>query len=310
MTANRLAKRAVEKVWGRQHLPRAFDTGAHGDQPVGEIWFQDRTGGDAELLIKYLLTSEKLSIQVHPGDEAAKASGQKSGKDEAWLIVDAEPGARIGLGLKRAVGKDALRAAAADGSIEDLIDWRETQAGDFFYSPAGTIHALGPGLTLIEIQQNVDLTYRLYDYGRPRPLQLDEAIAAARPEPYRPSFTPYRHSPGREILAAGPAFVVERWTGAAGGRLAGEEGRPVWLIPVSGTGLIDAELLVPPAVWLIEDQSRVRIDEGSEMLFAYPGATIIEELLVDTRAASARPSEERRQYIPPVRIAPSFYGDD
>ena len=308
MTANRLKKRTVEKVWGRQHLPRAF--GGDMRQPVGEIWFQDRSAGEAELLIKYLLTSEKLSIQVHPDDEAARARGQKRGKDEAWLIVDAEPEARIGLGLKRAVSREELRAAALDGSIEDLVDWREAHAGDFIYSPAGTVHALGPGLTLIEIQQNADLTYRLYDYGRPRELQLDDAVAAARPEPYRAPFEPYQHSPGREILAEGAAFVVERWTAAAGGRLAGEEGRPVWLIPVSGTGLIDAEPLRPPAVWLVEDQSRVRIDEGAEMLFAYPGAAIIEDLLVDTRAASVSPAKERRQYVPPVRIAPSFYGED
>ncbi len=308
MTANRLNKRPVEKVWGRQHLPRAF--GGDADQPVGEIWFQDKSGGDAELLIKYLLTSEKLSIQVHPDDDAARARGYARGKDEAWLIVDAEPGARIGLGLKRAVGKEELRTAALDGSIEQLVDWRAAHAGDFIHSPAGTIHALGPGLTLIEIQQNVDLTYRLYDYGRPRELQLDEAVEAANPAPYQAPFQPYLHSPGREILAAGSAFVIERWTGAAGGRLAGEQGRPVWLIPVSGTGLIDAEPLQPPAVWLIEDQSRVRIDADSEMLFAYPGGAVIEELLVDTRSVSVQPSEERRHYVPPVRIAPSFYGDD
>lgn len=307
MTANRLAKRPVEKVWGRQHLPRAFGIGQEGDEPVGEIWFQDRRGGDAELLIKYLLTCEKLSIQVHPDATAAQAQGHKRGKDEAWLIVDTEPGAKIGIGLRREVGKDELRRAALDGSIEELVDWREAHPGDFYYSPAGTIHALGPGLTLIEIQQNVDLTYRLYDYGRPRELQLDEAVAAALPEPYAAPFTPYQYSPGREILADGPAFVVERWTTPAGGRLAGEEGRPVWLIPVHGGGLVDSERLEPPAVWLVEDQSRVRIDEGSEMLFAYPGAGVIEELFIDTRTAARETGvEERRSYRPPVRVAASW----
>ncbi|MDT9598157.1 class I mannose-6-phosphate isomerase [Sphingosinicella rhizophila] len=309
MKASRLDKRNVEKVWGRQHLPRAF--GADGACPVGEIWFQDRTGGDAELLIKYLLTSEKLSIQVHPDDAVARTRGYKRGKDEAWLIIDAEPGARIGLGLRREMTKEGLRAAALDGSIEDLIDWREARAGDFLYSPAGTIHALGPGLTLIEIQQNVDLTYRLYDYGRPRPLQLDEAIEAARPEPFRAPFQPYRHGPGRQILAEGPAFVVERWTEAAGGQLAGEAKRPVWLIPVAGSGLIDDEPLAPPEVWLVEAQSRVRIDPGSEMLFAYPGDRIIEDLLVDTRRGGGEIlPDDRRTYVPPVRISPSFYEDE
>jgi mannose-6-phosphate isomerase len=306
MTANRLESRQVEKVWGRQDLPRAFGAEPH-DGPVGEIWFEDaRGGGGAALLVKYLLTCETLSIQVHPGDEAARAAGFPRGKDEAWLIVDAEPGAKIGLGLRKAVSREALRAAALDGSLETLVDWREARAGDFLYSPAGTIHALGPGLTLIEIQQNLDLTYRLYDYGRARELQLDEAVAAARPGPYRAPSAPYALSPGREILAEGGAFVVERWTQAAGGRLAGEAGRPVWLIPVRGGGLIDGEALVPPSVWLVEDQSRVRIDEGSEMVFAYPGGTVIAELLTDTRVADEAAGEERRAYVPPVKLAGRF----
>jgi mannose-6-phosphate isomerase len=302
MTANRLESRQVEKVWGRRDLPRAFGAEAH-DGPVGEIWFRDGRGGEAApLLVKYLLTSEALSIQVHPDDAAARAAGLPHGKDEAWLIVDAEPGARIGLGLKEKASRETLRAAALGGSIETLLDWRPARAGDFLYSPAGTIHALGPGLILIEIQQNIDLTYRLYDYGRPRPLQLDEAVAAARLEPYAPAAAPYRLGPGREILADGPAFVVERWTEAAGGRLAGESGRPVWLIPVQGGGLIDGEPLAPPSVWLVEGRSRVRIDPGSEVLAAYPGAGVIEDLLVDTRSADEGRAEERR-YVPPVRLA-------
>lgn len=306
MTANRLTKRSVEKVWGRQHLPAAFGIVGQGDEPVGEIWFQDKRGSVAELLVKYLMTCETLSIQVHPDTQAARAKGHPRGKDEAWLVIDAEPGAKIGIGLRRPVTRQELRKAALDGSIETLVDWRQAHPGDFYYSPAGTIHALGPGLTLIEIQQNLDLTYRLYDYGRPRELQLDEAVEAARPEPYVAAFTPYEYSPGREILADGPAFVIERWTDAAGGRLAGEEGRPVWLIPVHGTGLIDSEPLEPPAVWLVEDQSRVRIDEGAEMLFAYPGAGVIEALFIDTRTAAADVRrDERRSYRPPVRIAGS-----
>ncbi|MGC7532480.1 hypothetical protein ACPWML_26035, partial [Pandoraea pneumonica] len=84
--------------------------------------------------------------------------------------------------------KDRLRAAAKDGSIVALLDWKPVRAGDFWYAPAGTIHAIGAGLSLIEIQQNVDVTYRLYDYGSNRELHLDEAVEAARPAPYEAPF--------------------------------------------------------------------------------------------------------------------------
>jgi mannose-6-phosphate isomerase len=305
VTASRLSQRQVEKLWGRADLPQSFGAPAPGGEPIGEIWFQDGRGAEAELLVKYLLTREKLSIQVHPDEKGARASGHRRGKDEAWLVLEAEPGAVIGLGLKREVGKEALRAAVADGTLEQLVEWREASAGDFFYSPAGTIHALGPGLTLIEIQQNLDLTYRLFDYGRDRELQVEAALAAAHPGPHRGAPT-RRLEPGREILCEGGAFVVERWTRAAGGRLAGEVERPVWLIPVRGGGLIDGEPLEPPSVWLVEDQSRVRIDAGSEIVFAYPGASVIDALFVDTRQRQVEQLEERRRYRPPTRLEPSF----
>jgi mannose-6-phosphate isomerase len=307
VTASRLASRQVEKLWGRSELPRSFGAAAAGGEPIGEIWFQDGRGPDSELLVKYLLTREKLSIQVHPDGEAARAAGHRRGKDEAWLVLEAEPGARIGLGLRREVSPDSLRAAIETGTLEALVDWREAKAGDFYYSPAGTIHALGPGLTLVEIQENVDLTYRLFDYGRDRELQVEAGVKAARPEPYRAPTARRELEEGREILAEGGAFVVERWTRAAGGRLAGELERPVWLVPVQGSGLIDGQVLEPPSVWLVEDQSRVRLDPGSEMLFAYPGPDVIDALFVDTRRSQReRPVEERRRYRPPVRLEPSF----
>jgi mannose-6-phosphate isomerase len=307
VTANRLASRQVEKLWGRADLPQSFGAAAAGGEPIGEIWFQDGRGADSELLVKYLLTREKLSIQVHPDGEAARAAGHRRGKDEAWLVLEADPGARIGLGLKRNVSAAELRSAIETGTLEALVDWREAKAGDFFYSPAGTIHALGPGLTLVEIQENVDLTYRLFDYGRERELQIEAGVKAARPEPYREQAARREIEPGREILAEGGAFVVERWTRPAGGRLAGEVERPVWLVPVRGTGLIDGEALEPPSVWLVEDQSRVRLDAGSEMLFAYPGASVIDALFVDTRQSQpVERIDERRRYRPPTRLEPSF----
>ena len=134
------------------------------------------------LLVKYLFTSERLSVQVHPDDDAATAAGHDRGKDEAWLILDAEPGAEIAIGLKKQLSTEALKASALDGSIVDRLDWREVAPGDAFYSPAGTLHAIGAGLTLLEVQQNADITYRFFDYGRDRELHLDEAVAAADTE--------------------------------------------------------------------------------------------------------------------------------
>jgi len=298
MTATRLKTRPLEKVWGKHELPRGFAPGVGAGDPIGEIWFEDPDGGMPELLVKYLLTSEKLSIQVHPGNEAARAAGHASGKDEAWLILEAEPGATIGLGLKSAVTKRELRAAALDGRIEEMVDWREVKAGDLIYSPAGTIHAIGPGLTLIEIQQNVDVTYRLYDYGRPRELHLDEAVAAAHPGPYVAPCTRREHGPGREILADCPSFVLERWTTAAAGTLLAEPGRPVWLVPVSGGGVIDRQAFHGPGAWLIDDSTRIRIDEGSEILFAYPGSGVIENLIMQGDAAVVG-LPQRKRFVPP-----------
>jgi mannose-6-phosphate isomerase len=238
MTATRLTTRRLEKLWGRRDLLPAFGDVASGEEPVGEIWFEHPAGEDQELLVKYLFTSERLSIQVHPGDEAARAAGHARGKDEAWVILEAEPGAAIALGLREAVSSEALRAAALDGSIEELVAWRRVQAGDVIRSPAGTIHAIGPGLKLIEVQQNVDLTYRLYDYGRPRELHLDQAIAVARPAPYDG--------------AADRAFTIERRAGPFSGSLERPPGRAIWLVPISGGGRIDGEALVAGGVWLVK----------------------------------------------------------
>jgi mannose-6-phosphate isomerase len=258
----RLARRHVERVWGRCDLagPFAPPPGA-GAEPIGEIWFEGAPG--AELLVKYLFTAERLSIQVHPGDAAARARGLPRGKDEAWYVVSAEPGAAIGLGLTHCVSPGALRAAALDGSIERLLDWRAVAAGEFFYSPAGTVHAIGGGVSLIEIQQNLDLTYRLYDYGRPRELHLDEAVAVADPGPWTPPFEPVEAGPGRTVLAAGGAFVLERWTRA--GDLTARVPEGTMLIPLR----MDAG-----SVWAAEGP--VTLDGPVDLLAAYPGGEVRE----------------------------------
>jgi mannose-6-phosphate isomerase len=265
MGVRRLDRRFVERLWGRRDLAGAFAPPAGAaPEPIGEIWFEG--DDDAALLVKYLFTSERLSIQVHPDDDAARARGLPRGKDEAWFVVAAEPGAVIGLGLTHEVSRAALRDAALDGSIAHLLDWRRVKAGDAFYSPAGTIHAIGGGLSLVEIQQNLDLTFRLYDYGRPRPLQLDQGIAVARPGPWVRPFEPVRAGP-RTILAAGQAFVLERWT-TRGDSVATLPKGSV-LVPLAPGGTIAGEALEVGGVWAA--QERIALGGPADLLAAYPG---------------------------------------
>src|SRR6476619_6499340 len=122
----KLSRRYVEKPWGRTDLP-GFVRAADGRR-IGEVWFTAQQ--DLPLLAKYIFTSERLSVQVHPDDQQARARGLMQGKSECWLILDAEPGAVVGFGLKREASRQALRAAAVDGSIEDLLDWRPVRRGD------------------------------------------------------------------------------------------------------------------------------------------------------------------------------------
>ena len=290
MSARSLPARPVEKIWGRAHLPDPFTRLAAGGDPVGEIWF-DRVGADEpELLVKYLFTSERLSIQVHPDDTAARAAGHACGKDEAWLVLDAAPGAVIGLGPRRPVAREALRRAACDGSICELIDWRPVRPGDFLYSPAGTIHAIGAGLALIELQQACDLTYRLYDYGRPRELHLDAALDAAILDPWSPVYAPRDIGSGRRLLATGGCFTVERWQAATPLRLAAAASDMV-MVTIAGTGSVGAVPLGPGEVIEAVDGGLVQPEGELDLLVAYPGPVrldLVKPVQVPRRAAANR----------------------
>lgn len=271
MTAIRLETKRVEKPWGRRDLWPGFADVPDGGEPIGEVWFQVPDGSDPALLVKYLFTGEKLSVQVHPDDAYAQAHGHPRGKSEAWQILSAEPHATIGLGMRTPMTEDELRAAALDGTIEDRIDWKSVKADQFWYSPARVIHAIGPGLVLIEIQQNVDLTYRLYDYGSDRELHLDDAIAVADPVPYVAPFQPRDLGGGRRLLAAGDKFVVERRTAAVSGTLAATRERPIWLVPIAGGGTIDGNRFAASEVWMVDGDAAIALDDGADLLIAYPG---------------------------------------
>lgn len=270
MSARRLKMHRVEKPWGRRALWGCFDDQAGDQAPVGEIWFQDDDDPQAELLVKYLFTSEPLSIQVHPDDSAARLSGYPRGKDEAWVVLDAAAESAIAIGTKNPVARASLRAAAMDGSITAMMDWRPVRAGDVFYSPAGTVHAIGADITLVEIQQNVDLTYRLYDYGRPRELHLDAGIAASDAKPFLPNFVPEQVEPGRHILCEGPKFVLERWAGATDRSLTLPDAVPGWFVPLSGQGHVDGERWIAGEVWRADGQVTFDFVQPSDALLAYP----------------------------------------
>ncbi|HEX9932522.1 MAG TPA: class I mannose-6-phosphate isomerase [Allosphingosinicella sp.] len=274
MPAIELSPRPVERIWGRTDLPPPFD-GLAGDRgPIGEIWFEAPGEPEPELLVKYLFTSDVLSVQVHPDDGQARRRGLRSGKDEAWLILDAEPGATIGMGLVREIGREELRAAALSGGIERLLDRRAVRRGEILYSPAGTIHAIGAGLSLIEIQQNCDVTYRLYDHGRGRELHLNEAVSVARPAPYVPPPAPAAPGDGREVHVAGGNFVLERWTGARTVPLGGAGAGAILLIPVIDSGSVDGRPLRAGSVWTVEGQAELELSAAADLLIAYSGGEV------------------------------------
>jgi mannose-6-phosphate isomerase len=251
----KLNRSYVEKPWGRSQLPPMFDA-AHGER-IGEVWFTD--GADLPLLAKYIFTSERLSIQVHPDDEQARARGLARGKTECWYILDAEPDATLGLGFKHAISAGELRHAALDGSIEQLMDWRPVRAGDFFFVPAGTVHAIGAGISLLEFQQNSDVTYRLYDYGRPRELHLDDGIAVSRPEPYSDELAQRLSGDEERTLVDGPHFTLIHTRGDV------LQDRRRWVLPLEGS-VRSGEDVASAGECLLIEAGEEMAGEGARML--------------------------------------------
>jgi mannose-6-phosphate isomerase len=264
----KLAARQVEKPWGRTNIPDSFETPNGG--PVGEIWFEAPGAGDLPLLVKYIFTSEKLSVQVHPNDEQAAERGLPRGKNECWYILDCEPDARLGIGLRTPLSPAALRQAAIDGSIEADLDWKPVAPGDFFFVPAGTVHAIGAGIALLEIQQNSDVTYRLYDYGRPRELHLDDAIGVSSTQPYGGPSSSGSRAPVDTVLLDGPQFSVVRAT-SADAVPASLSARRRWIIPLQGCASSEAEQASAGECLLVEHSAPLSIDKGSVVLVAAEG---------------------------------------
>ena len=263
-----LPTRTVEKVWGRDTLPAPFVAPAGGR--IGEIWFEPPRALP-QLLVKYIFTSEKLSVQCHPSDAQTLAGGiGKQGKEECWLVINAEPGATLGIGFREALDASALRAAALDASIEDLMVWHEVKAGDFFYIPANTVHAIGPGCSIIEIQQNSDITYRLYDYGRPRELHLDEGMAVARGETYDMSLSKFVGHQSDVGLVDGPHFRLDQLAGGPDAAISARYRGPLLVIPRDGEVLVEGETVSPGQCALADEIDAVRFASEGTCLIAQP----------------------------------------
>jgi mannose-6-phosphate isomerase len=243
----RLVPSFREKVWGTPRLEPWFP-GVRGK--IGEVWFLSE-GEPAPLLVKFIFTAERLSVQVHPDDDYARERESSAGKTEMWHILRAEPGSTIALGLRETLSREQLHSAAASGEIENLLHWIPVEVGDTILIPAGTIHALGGGIALCEVQQQSDITYRLYDYGRPRELHLDKATEVASLDPHPGKTFPVAVSDGEQRLAACEYFVTDSLEFRTPGLYQPLAGRAQMLIAIEGAGALAGNPFQAGAAWLV-----------------------------------------------------------
>jgi mannose-6-phosphate isomerase len=282
MPIERALVRVIHKPWGVSDL-RPWSSIDGGSEAVGELWFE-RAANNApipSLLLKLLFTSEPLSIQVHPDDTYARAMGMPHGKSEAWYIISAEPGAKIGVGLKHRITPQELRTSIRNGSIVDLVQWRPVAKGDVIYIPAGTIHAIGAGIALAEIQQRSDTTYRLFDYGRRRELHEDNGVAVANTWPLRPPPDPTRLSGERTLLVASRYFVFERLDLPEASSWALLAEAETWILVLDGHAAVGLTAVsAGQAVFAAGGRSSIEVGaNGMTALVAYPATAPIASLL-------------------------------
>jgi len=239
----RLAPWFRTRIWGFHDLTPWFNYKTEGE-PIGEVWLtgemcaaatgplagqslkditakhsRDLLGSDGDgqfpLLIKLLFPKEKLSVQVHPDDAMAQKYGEPRGKTECWYALDAQPGAQVALGVRPGVTPGQIHAAIKSATLEDLLEMVPVHKNDMLFVDAGTVHAMGPGVVILETQQTSDLTYRMYDYGRPRELHLDKSFEAMRLRT-RAGKVPPRNVNGHFVLIDEKYFEIERWPLAPG----------------------------------------------------------------------------------------------
>ena len=232
----RLPAAFKEKVWGRTDLSPWYPDS---DKKIGEVWFE----ADLPLLVKFVMTSERLSVQVHPDDAFASTHENSRGKTEMWHVLKADPGAHVALGFREPITPARLRETALSGEIEHVLQWVDVKEGDSFFVPAKTVHALGPGLVVCEIQQYSDITYRLYDYGRQRELHLEKAMQVASTAAFDAS--PLKLPVGCEYFQT-ESMSVERSTGYHP-----DLSRFHVLVFVNGAGMIASQPFRQGEAWLV-----------------------------------------------------------
>lgn len=303
MVVEQARVRVVPKPWGSTDL-RPWHAYHDKEAAIGEIWFERADPGapSPALLLKLIFTNEPLSIQVHPGDALARALGLPHGKCEAWYVLAATMDARIAVGLKQGLTSVQLRASIHDGSIARRVQWRPVRTGDITFVPSGTIHAIGAGLVIAEIQQRSDATFRLFDYGRDRELHVDQAITAASADQRERRAPPRKLSAARTLLVAGPRFVLERFALPPGGLGDLDATGETWLFTLAGRGrLASIELTAGVAVFLEADRARIQAgSDGLEGLVAYVGCDPAPDLLRRSKGTRTR-HPERTPARPEVR---------
>ncbi len=287
----RVIPRLVERVWGRADLGSWYaDIPRPHDVPVGEAWLTDagcevESGGtlgdligrdpvwllgdiarQPPILAKLLFTSAPLSVQVHPTDAAARSMGiAASGKNEAWHILEAGADAAVWVGFLTSVTSARLRKAVTDGSVMDLLCRRKVQPGDTVLVAAGTVHTIGTGLVLLEVQDPVDVTYRLFDFGRPRPLQVEDALAVADLNAAQlQDGTTTTTSAGGRVLAQAPRFVAELCEVGSGLVVQPDGARYHILVALAPGVLLDGQELRPGAAALVPAHGRATVLTGAE----------------------------------------------
>jgi mannose-6-phosphate isomerase len=278
-----LARASVKpKPWGALDL-RPWSNTLHPDGPIGEIWYERpiKAISEPSLLLKLLFTKQTLSIQVHPDDTFAHAMGLPNGKTEAWYVLSAVPDAKVAIGLQRPLTPEQLRAAIDDGSISDLIAWRSVSPDDTICVPAGTIHAIGAGLVIAEIQQRSDATFRMFDFGRNRELHVDSAIVVADAGPAKSSIEKRRLSEERILLVCNSHFVFERIELAPYSAWCMDAEQETWLLVLSGGARVGSfDAATGDAIFAQSDRVDIRAGPiGMVGLVAYTGGRPAPHLL-------------------------------